>query len=163
MMSHRQKKGLVDYFFGSPGDRPRLLRQSVVLIASLSIVFLCLFLYLSLSRVALDVMVLPHTAFPPRALIGGKVLNSYILSLENKARNEKELILMARRPKGFITITPERVHLGAGEHKKVPVYVTVDQVPPGAGSEAIEIVLESGGRDRLTIRKGVRFLVPDTR
>jgi cytochrome c oxidase accessory protein FixG len=162
MMRRRQKKSLIDYFFGSPGDRPRLFRQNVVLTASLAIVFLCLFLYLSISRVSLDMMVLPHYAFPPRVLGEGKVVNSYILSLENKARTEKEITFHARRPKGFISITPERVHLGAGEYKKVPVYVTANQMLPGNTSEEIEIVLESEGRDRVIIRKSVRFTIPNS-
>ena len=162
MMHRRQRKGLIDYFFGSPGDRPRVFRQNVVLTGFLAIVLFCLFLYLSISRVPLDMIVLPHYAFPPRVLADGKVVNSYILSLENKARTEKEVTFQARRPKGFISITPERVHLGAGEYKKVPVYVTVNQILPGTTSEDIEIVLEAKGRDRVIIRKGVRFTIPNT-
>jgi len=162
MMSRRQKRGLIDYFFGSPGDKPRLLRQNVVLIGSLAIVFFCLFLYLSISRLPLDMMVLPHHAFPPRILTDGTVVNSYILSLENKSRTKKDITLQTRWPKGFINITPERVHLSAGEYKKVPVYVTVNQILPGTTSEDIEIVLESEGRDRVIIRKGVRFTIPNT-
>ena len=162
MMSRRQKKGLIDYFFGSPGQRPRLLRQSVVLTTSLAIVFLFLFLYLSISRAPLDMMVLPHYAFPPRVLTDAKVVNSYILSLENKSRTGKEVTLQVRRPKGSISITPERVHLDAGEYKKVPVYVTVGQIFPGATSEDIEILLESEDPDRVIIKKGVRFTIPKT-
>lgn len=160
MMSRRQKKGLIDYFFGSPGDRPNLLRQNVVLTTSLAIVFLSLFLYLSISRAPLDMIVLPHYAFPPRILTDGKVVNSYILSLENKARTGEEVTLQARRPRGPISITPEKVHIGAGEYKKVSVYVTVNQILPGATSEDIEIMLKSEDRDRVIIRKNVRFIIP---
>jgi cytochrome c oxidase accessory protein FixG len=162
MMSRVQKRGLIDYFFGSPGDRPRLLRQSVVLIASLAIVFFSLFLYLSLSRIPLDMMILPHYDFPPRIIAGGTVVNSYVLSLENKSRTKKEASLKAKRSKGPISITPEKVHLGAGEYRKVPVYVMVNQTVPGPASEDIEIILESEGRDRVIIRKGVRFTIPNT-
>lgn len=162
MMWRREKRGLINYFFGTPGGRPRLFRQNVVLIASLAIVFFCLFLYLSISRVPLDMMVLPHHAFPPRVLADGKAINSYILSLENKSRTEHEVILQVMRPKGLISMTPERVHLSAGEHKKVPVYVTVNQILPGTTSEDIEIVLESKGLDRIIIKKGVRFIIPNT-
>jgi cytochrome c oxidase accessory protein FixG len=162
MMWRRQKKGLIDYFYGSPGDRPRLFRQNVVLMASLTIVFFFLFLYLSISRVPLDMMVLPHYAFPPRILADGKVVNSYILSLENKSRTEKEVTLQAMRSKGLISITPEKVHLSAGEYKKVPVYVTVSQIFPWTTFEDIEILLESEDRDRVIIKRGVRFTIPNT-
>ncbi|HXX82149.1 MAG TPA: 4Fe-4S dicluster domain-containing protein [Thermodesulfovibrionales bacterium] len=162
MMWRRQKKSLIDYFFGSPGDRLRVFRQNVLLTASLTIIFFFLFLYLSISRIPLDMVVLPHYDFPPRILADGKVVNSYILSLENKSRTEKEVALQARRSKGLISLTPERVHLSAGEYKKVSVYVTVSQVSLGTTSEDIEIFLESEGRDTVIIRKGVRFTIPNT-
>ncbi|HXX53906.1 MAG TPA: 4Fe-4S dicluster domain-containing protein [Thermodesulfovibrionales bacterium] len=160
IMHLRKKKSLVDYFFGSPGDRPRLFRENVLLISSLTIVFSLLFMYLSISRVPLDMMVLPHDAFPARVLADGTVVNSYILSLENKSRTAKELTIQARRLKGPLSITPVKVHLSAGEYKKVPVYVTVNKILSETTAVDIEILLESKDRDRIAIRKNVRFIIP---
>ncbi|HMK44858.1 MAG TPA: 4Fe-4S dicluster domain-containing protein, partial [Dissulfurispiraceae bacterium] len=109
VLGRKQKEGLIGYFFGRPGETGKLLRQNVMLIASVTLASLIFFLYLTLSRAALDVTVLPNPAFAPRTNTEGTVINSYLLALQNKSGKTVRLRIRADGARDAIKVTPDSV------------------------------------------------------
>lgn len=161
MMQRREKKSLIGYFFGIPGGTGGLLRQNVVMLGSITAVCLVFFVYLLMTRIAVDMTVLPNYSFPPRATADGNVVNSYILSLKNRGRSDVELSIEAKPAIGSAEIFPERVNVGPGEMKKTAVYVTVRNSGKSDLLKDIEISIASEGPDKVRVTKRVHFMYPE--
>ncbi|MGO9611790.1 MAG: 4Fe-4S dicluster domain-containing protein [Dissulfurispiraceae bacterium] len=160
MMGRRQKKGLIGYSFGLPGEAGKLVRQNVILIGSIVLASLLFLIYLSLSRVSIDMTVLPNSAFSPRINADGTVLNAYVLSLENRGESELDLYMSVKDDEGTIKMTPDSVLLAKGENRKVPVYVSLRGNMQNGMTKSITFVLESRGPAKMHISKKANFVIP---
>jgi len=161
MMRRGEKKSLIGYFFGVPGGTGGLLRQNAVMLGSITAVCLVFFIYLLMTRIVLDMTVLPNYSFPPRVTADGNIINSYILSLKNRGRSDVKLSLEVRPPVGSAEIVPEKVTIGAGEMKKTPVYVAVRNSGRSDMLKDIEISIASEGPDKVRVTKRVHFMYPE--
>ena len=160
IMGRRQKKGLIGYSFGLPGEVGKLVRQNVILIGSIVLLSLSFLIYLSLSRVSLGVTVLPNTAFSPRTGADGTVINAYVLAIENRGESNLDLAIAVEGVNGMIRNTPDRVILAKGESRKVPVYITLKGGTQGGGTTSITFSLESKGPAKVKILKKANFIIP---
>jgi cytochrome c oxidase accessory protein FixG len=162
VMSSRQKKSLIGYFFGLPGEGGRVLRQNVVLVGSVTAVFLVFFFYLLLVRVPLDMTVLPNYAFQPRITDKGTIVNSYVLSLKNRGRLDVELQLAVTGINSILKIAPEKgLHIKAGDLKRLPVYITVRDFKERGVVKDMEIAVKSIRDDKLHVARKANFIVPE--
>jgi polyferredoxin len=162
VMSSRQKKSLIGYFFGLPGEGGRVLRQNVVLVGSVAAIFLVFFFYLLLVRVPLDMTVLPNYAFQPRITDEGAIVNSYVLSLKNRGRLDVELQLAVTGINGILKIATEKgLHIKAGDLKRLPVYVAVRDFKERGVVKDIEIAVKSIRDDKLHVARKANFIVPE--
>ncbi len=161
IMERRGKRSLIGYFFGLPGEGGRILRQNALMTGSVTAVFLVFFIYLLLTRAPVDMTVLPNYSFPPRVAAGGGVINSYILSVKNRGGTEADLSVAAKVKDTIVEIVPARISIGAGEMKKVPVYVTVRDFIRDRTVKDIDISIESKKPVKTVVTKQVRFLYPE--
>jgi len=161
-MERKGKRTLIDYFFGLPGETGRLFRQNAVLLGTVTIAFLVFFIYLLLSFSAVDVTVLPNNSFSPRTSKDGGAVNSYILSVKNKGKSDVELKVEISNMEGRIRIVPQRLfHVSAGEMKKFPVYITIDDMKRKELTEDPVINIELTDDSGINIVKKARFIVPE--
>jgi len=164
IMEPRQKKSLIGYFFGQPGVEGRLVRQNVVLIGSVTAAFLAFLLYLLIARKPLDMTVLPNYSFQPRTNVHGGVVNSYIISIRNRGRDDEELTVRAKAREGAVKIVPDAVvRVGVGEIKKIPVYVSLDGYSGNDPVRDIAIVVQSNILKERSVSKKAHFIIPDVR
>jgi cytochrome c oxidase accessory protein FixG len=161
MMKPRRKKSLIGYFFGLPGEGGRVLRQNVVMLGTVTAAFLVFFIYLLMTRIPLDMTVLPNYGFEPRTLSNGRVINSYIISVKNRGREDAEVRVRAKGLNGTATVVPDKViRIKAGEVKKFPVYVSVRDGTEKALTRNVSILIESG-RENESVERNAHFIIPE--
>lgn len=159
MLAARRREGLIGYFWGAPGPTRMTLRPPVILIGSITAAFLGFLIYLSLTRVSLDMTVLPDFAYSPRRTGEDRVANAYILALENKEMSERDLKVAAAAGLDEVTITPERIALEPGEYKRVTVFVVLKQATVKANRIPLEITVEDSA-SRTTVTGKTNFMIP---
>lgn len=163
VMGPRQRKGLIGYFWGLPGETAKgLLRTNVILIGSLTAATLFFLIYMAAARPVIDLTVLPNYDFPPR-MMDEKAVNSFFLSIKNRSRTDKDLKI-AVSGLSYSKVIPGRVVVKAGEDKNVPLYVIGgDQVlkvyQVTGGSKSIEVVIESD-RSGIKVVGKTNFIFP---
>ncbi|HXX56823.1 MAG TPA: 4Fe-4S dicluster domain-containing protein [Thermodesulfovibrionales bacterium] len=160
IMTRKERKSLIGYFWGFPGETGRILRGNVLLIGSLTAVALVSLLYLSSSRRALDMTVLPNYDFTPRMNENGGTLNSYLLSVENRGRRDLDLSIRVSAAGNGMKITPERLVLKAGDHRRITTYVSDANLGKNAGTKEIEISLVPVGDDTMKLSRKANFRIP---
>jgi len=162
IMEPRKKKTLVDYYFGLPGEGGRIVRQNAILLGSVTTAFLIFFIYLLVSRLPIDMTVLPNHSFKPRITSDERVVNSYILSVKNRGKTDVELKVTVRGIEGTVKMVPERLlSVKAGDMKKFPVYVSIKDFDKTEFMHDIDIVIQSVKEDILEISKVARFIIPE--
>jgi cytochrome c oxidase accessory protein FixG len=162
LMEPRNKKSLVGYFFGMPGEQGGLLRQNVVLLGTVTAAFLIFFLYLLAVRVPLDLTVLPNYAFQPRISRDGSVVNSYILSVRNRGKSNAELKVKVKGEDGTVKIVPDKVlSVEAGGVKKLPVYVSIRDINIQKTSHDLDMIIYSIDNDELAVTGKAHFVIPE--
>jgi cytochrome c oxidase accessory protein FixG len=162
-MEHRQKKGLINYFFGNPGQQKKLIRQNVVLIGSITFLTFGFLLYLSLSRNPIDLTILPNYELKPRLTEGHEVVNVYTVSVKNKGRQDLELTLRADLQGRHLRVVPEKVLLKAGEYKRATTFVFSPGTQQGPPSGTLELTLESDRPTGIKLSKKTSFIVPEAK
>lgn len=160
MTSRHGKPGLIGYFFGKPGVLQRLIRQNALLTGALTVFFLLFFVYLAATRVPLDMTVLPNYSYPPRFGAEGAAINSYLLTFENKSKQETNISLRVEYEKADARISPARIGLKAGEYRKVTVFVTAPARSAGSSPEDIRIVAVSETGPEVRLTKIAHFMAP---
>lgn len=161
IMARRDKKSLIGYFFGSPVTGGNSPRDNVVLVALVTILFLLLFLYLLTARSSLDVTVLPNHSFRPRVNERGVVVNSYIISIKNRGREDVELNITAEGQGEELKVTPERTfHVKAGAIEKRKVYVSFMAGSSSESLQSIDISVETQGEERMRVTEQANLLIP---
>lgn len=161
MMAPKSKSSLIGYFFGLPGDGGRVLRQNVVLIGTVTVTFLIFFIYLLITRVPVDMTVLPNYVFQPRTLGNGSIINSYIISVKNRGSNDAVLRVRVKGIEGEVKIVPDKaIHIAAGEINKFPVYISVRNFKGGELKREVDIIMEpvKGGA---SIGQKANFIIPE--
>ncbi len=158
MMGRKGKKSLVNYFFGLPGEGGRILRQNAIMIGAMALISFVFLLYLSFTRMLIDMTILPNYDFSPR-ITNNAAVNSYFLSVKNRGRSDEELLIGIKGMEGKAKITPDRIILKAGEVKKIPVFVTIGVENNGI-TKNIEIVIASPRDESGKITKKTNFSIP---
>jgi len=102
-------------------------------------------------------IVLPNYSFTPRITGEGVTVNSYILSLQNRGDEDVRLVINAEENEDTLKIIPDRVSLKAGESKKVPVYLTLDNI---SEAHTVRITVKSFKDDKVNISAEAAFLIP---
>lgn len=156
-----QKKSLISYVYGSPGEERKLLRQNVVLIGSITVLALVFLLYLSLSRKPIDMTILPNYDLRPRLTEQNEIVNAYTIALKNKSRQDIELIFRADTQGKRLKVVPEKVFLRAGEYKRAVAYVISPITEKDPSSKPVELILETEKPVGLRISKKTNFLIPE--
>jgi len=162
-MGRKQKRSLIGYFCGMSGETFRILRQNVLFIGSATGISLIFFIALLLTRMPIDMVILPNYAFPPRITDNGKVVNSYILSIKNRGDEDKRLEVNVTENEGAIKIMPDSLTLKAGEARKITVYVTFRNIDEKERTESIVLNVKSDENDKVKISKEANFVIPGKR
>lgn len=157
-----RKKGLptlVDYFFGKPGERPRLLRPVVVALGLASALAVAGTVAASVhaGRSSLDLTAAFSSRFLPRQAPDGRVVNAFELSLENRGRDPVRLALSLVPERGEATVSPDHVALAPGEHRRIQLVATASGLGPGPVVHG-EVVARAPGGD--TVRARVPIFLP---
>jgi cytochrome c oxidase accessory protein FixG len=164
IMEPRKKKSLVGYFFGLPGQGGKIVRQNALLFGTVTAGFLVLLIFLLSARVPIDMTVLPNYSFAPSINRKGAVINSYILSIRNRGRENTELKVNIRGMKANIKVNPDRVlHMNAGETRRVTVYITAEDLDRRENIHDMEIIIQSLTDDTLTVVKRTNFVIPEVK
>ncbi len=158
-MAKKGKGSLIDYFWGFPGEARKTLRTNTVFIGAAMLASFVFLLYLATSRVTVDMTVLPNHGYVPVITAEDMVINSYVLSAENRGKSEETLTVGVKGMNDTISVRPHRIDLGPGEVKKVTVYVTAKRVSYG-GTEAINLSVTSGQSGESVVRKA-SFRTPE--
>ncbi len=161
ILGKKGKPSLVGYFFGAPGERPRLLRPVVVAlgVASLLAVSGTVVASVQAGRASLDLTAAFASRFQPRLAPDGRVVNAYELALENRGRRSVDLQFSLRPAVGQATVSPERITLAPGEHRRVLLVASAAGLGPGPVVQA-ELVARQPGGD--TVRAQVPMFLPRT-
>jgi hypothetical protein len=132
-MGKRGAPTLVDYFRGEPGTPPRRGRPAVRVLAVLTALAVAGTVAAAVHTGAstLDMVAAQSRSFQPRRAADGRVVNAVEVSLENRGRERLELSLALVPARGRVEIRPSQVALGPGEHRRVVVVVTAEDL--GAG------------------------------
>ncbi len=160
VMGRFNKKGLIRYAFGSGGGNP-LLRQNVYIVGVFLLLFLVLSMHLSLARTGINVTVLPHM-MEPRITKDGRVINAYILSVQNTLSEPVDLTVTVERfDPTMVQSETEPIHLDAEAHDRFPLFVRIAR-PAGAkeGTRRIKVSLDNEQK-KIHITKEANFTIPD--
>lgn len=158
-MASGNKKSLIRYSFGIPGQQGKGLRVSPLMSGAIAAASLLFLLYLALGRVPFDMVVLPqYNQTTVRA--GNGISNTYILSLRNSGRADLELDLDVKASHGNVQAYPARILLKKGAAiEKVPVLVTLTGI--GKTERPVMATLTLGSRQlNKRIEKTVFFSMP---
>jgi len=150
---------LVDYFWGSPGGRPRFLRPAVLGLGAVSLLAVGATVAAGIhaGRTSLDLTAALSSTFSPRVGPDGRVVNAYEVSFENRGRGSVTLRLSLSPARGEATVSPERVDLAPGEHRRVLVVASAAGLGPGP---AVDATLSATGPGGDTVAAQVPIFVP---
>lgn len=125
IFKRKGRKGLINYFWGDPEycseGKKGLIRQNAIITGALTILSLGLLIYLGGSRIPLDITIIPSPDFQPRISGDNMLINSFVISIEN--RQQKEETIHIKVPEGF-RIIPTMVSLKSGEIKRTNAYIS---------------------------------------
>jgi len=120
-----RRPGLVGYFYGAPGTPRRLARPGVLALGAATAAALALTLGAAAGRSPLDLTVTAAGDFPARRIASGEALLALSVALENRGREPLALALALRAPGVEASLRPDRLVLGAGEHRTLRVVAAV--------------------------------------
>ncbi len=150
---------LVDYFWGAPGGRPRFLRPTVLALGAASVLALggTVAAGVHAGRASLDLSAAFSTRFAPRLGPDGRVVNAYEVSFENRGDAPVTLRLALAPARGEATVSPERVELAPGEHRRVTLVASASGLGPGP---VVDAVLSATGASGDTVTAKVPMFLP---
>lgn len=164
MLKLKRPTELVGYFYGEPGRPRRLLRPAVLALSAGTLVALGLTAAAAhgASRDTLDLSVVVASDFPARLAPDGRAVSAFNAGLENRAHGAVTVRLSLEAPGLQVTLSPEQVELGPGEHKRVRLVATV-RGPPGRSTGTLTAAA-SGGATRPAARTSpILLVVPEPR
>jgi cytochrome c oxidase accessory protein FixG len=150
---------LVDYFWGAPGGRPRFLRPTVLALGAASVLALggTVAAAVHAGRASLDLSAAFSTRFAPRLGPDGRVVNAYEVSFENRGDAPVTLRLALAPARGEATVSPERIELAPGEHRRVTLVASASGLGPGP---VVDAVLSATGASGDTVTAKVPMFLP---
>ncbi len=160
-MGRKEKKSLIDYVWGTPGEQRRLFRTNALMLALLtgaSVVFLLL---LIASRKPADMTVLPNSAFPARVTASGETVNSYIISISNRGPADLTFSVGAAAEGFILNADPDRITVRAGELKKIPIFLIRSAASHWETPLPVHITLQAVGQPAFTLSGNVSFFMVD--
>lgn len=117
----RRAPNLVGWFFGEPGTPRRLVRPGVVALGVALAASLALFAGFLVARSGLALGATALDGFAPRRTPDGRVVNVYVVSLENRRSTAVEVALSLDAGGGPASLRPARVSLAPGERRGLRV------------------------------------------
>jgi len=153
-VSRRGMPSLINYSFGMPGEGRRIIRQNILLIGTVTTLFFFYLLYLLITRPLVGMEVLPNPSFQVGWDAGVGMVNSFILSIKNRDRRERTLLLRAEGLDGDIVMRPEgRLTIKAQEIRRLPVYIRLME----EGKEEVRVrLLLSSPKGDTEIKRDIR-------
>jgi cytochrome c oxidase accessory protein FixG len=138
---------LVDYFWGAPGERPRFLRPVVLGLGAASLLAVAgtVAAGIHAGRATLDLTAAFSSSFSPRLGTDGRVVNAYEVSFENRGRAPVVLRLALAPGRGEARVSPDRVDLAPGEHRRMVVVASATGLGPGPVVDAVLTATGAGG------------------
>ncbi|HAM49267.1 MAG TPA: 4Fe-4S ferredoxin [Nitrospiraceae bacterium] len=161
VMAKRGAGGLIGYFFGLPGETGRILRQNVVLIGSVTVLFCFFLVYLFYTRMPVDVTVLPNNGFPPRITADGVIINSFLLAVSNRGKSDLTLNVRMEGINGDVSIKPNSIKIKAEEDRKIVLYVTAKAVRNHGPVKSVNIFIETSGPRKIAVLRETSFVIPE--
>ncbi len=130
---------LVGYFLGEPGGREapaprlrRLLRPAALALAGATVLSAALLAAVIVRRSPLELEAHPEGAFAARRGEGGRVLNAFLVELENRTPAPVVVSLAVEGPPAAaLSLHPDRVELGPDERRNLRVLVDARGLAPG--------------------------------
>ncbi len=147
----KNKKGLINYFFGYPETEGGIIRQNVIITGLLTLLSMVFLIYLSGTRTGIDITVIPDYTFQPRLTPEGEVINSFVMTVENRQQEDSTFHI---RSEGDVKIIPDRSTLRAGELKRTKVFIKAQK-----DIENITLIIETDPQ-RGTIKKEITLIKP---
>lgn len=159
VMSRMSKKGLIRYAFGTGGGGA-LLRQNSLIAGVFTLMFFCFYVYLSVARTGVDVVVLPHM-MEPRIAKDNRVINAYVLSVHNMREEPVDLTITVEKfDDTMVQSLTEPIHLEAGKQDRYPLFVRIKKPEGPPGTRRISILVEDPGKT-IQLKKEANFTTPD--
>ena len=160
-MQRRGRRSLIRYSFGETPSKKGLIRRNAILSGLLVAVFLVLLVFLLLQRGPLDLDIASDPGSRPVRDSAGAVVNRYLLSLSNRGNEKMTLSLSARGENGDVTVIPDTVVLGPGEHRRVVLVL----IAPGKArlrqtDEEAVVTASFAGRERHERESRITMLPP---
>lgn len=158
MMDTRGQKGLIGYFFGLPGQGIGFMRRNVLLLSAVTLSLLLLLIMLASGRKSLDMTVMPAHNFPPRVASGGRIINAYLIALENRGSSDLQVRLTAFADVLQISLNPETILIRAGEHKTATVFAEARDARPAGRGVTIAVSAAYGDPEQNKITRKAVFV-----
>jgi polyferredoxin len=160
-MGRRDRKSLVRYSFGLPGERAAGVRVNPLITGIITAISLVFLVYLSVARMPFDMNVRLNYAEAPGIRTNGSVTNTYTLSLRNMGTSDLELDLSVAASAGTVLVSPDAVLLRRGtDITRVPVSVTLSGVS-NEEQHPVMITLTVGSKQaNKSITKTAYFMMP---
>ncbi len=117
----KDKKGLINYFWGGPATEGSIIRQNAIITGVLTVVSLLFLIYLGGTRTPFEIRILPETGFQPRFSANNELINSFVVSIENRKNQDETIHIYV--PEGFRVI-PDVISLKSGELKRVKIILS---------------------------------------
>lgn len=115
------KKGIINYFWGEPGaQKKELLRPSAIITGALTFLSMFLLVYLTGTLRKIDITIIPDHNFQPRLTASNELINSFIISIENRKEAEERFLIKAS---GNLKVVPNQIDLKPGELKRTKVFL----------------------------------------
>lgn len=150
IFSRKNKKGLINYFFGEPGTEGRLIRQNALLTGILTLLTFLLLIYLAGTRKGFNITIIADYNFPPRLTEKGDIINSFIISIENRQQRDERIFI---KPSDRIKVVPDTVLIKAAQLQKIRVLVISGSNTESATLSFIPESQESSISKRVTLIK----------
>lgn len=144
------KRGLINYFFGEPTSGKSIIRTNAVITLLLTVLSLLFLIYLIGHRKDFDLTIISDYRFQPKITEKGEIINSFIVSIENKKETDARFHIKAS---GTIRVTPDTISVRAGQLEKTRVLVIGEKTGPAT----LSFVSETQG---ISISKEITLIKP---
>lgn len=128
---------LVGYFLGEPGESAShrlrgLFRPAALALAAATVLSAALLAAVVARRSPLELEAHPEGAFAARRGGDGRVVNAFLVELENRAGAPVAVRLtLEGAPSGGLSLRPDRIALAPGERRSVRVLASARELGPG--------------------------------
>jgi cytochrome c oxidase accessory protein FixG len=152
---------LVGYFHGEPGGRRRWLRPATLALGAMTVAALALLGGAVADRPLVAVTVSSDAATSPRRAADGRIVNAFVLVLENRARFGVEVALSLQATGASeTTLRPDRVPLAPGELRRLRLVASARGLEGAGAIPATLTAAVSGAADSAAGAPAARSFTP---